>query len=113
MGPIVLLGDSIFDNARYVPGGEPVIEQLRAYLSGAAGAVITIDVVLTYFNSSSTKMLFSMFDVLDQAAQSGEISMWNGVRYISKNGRGCAGSVPVGVLRSRRVPVWSTRYVAP
>jgi hypothetical protein len=32
MGHVVLLGDSIFDNARYVPGGPPVIEQLRQAL---------------------------------------------------------------------------------
>jgi len=32
MNDVVLLGDSIFDNARYVPGGSPVIEQLRAHL---------------------------------------------------------------------------------
>ena len=29
---LVLLGDSIFDNARYVPGGPPVIEQVREVL---------------------------------------------------------------------------------
>jgi hypothetical protein len=32
MPHIVLLGDSIFDNAAYVPGEPPVIEQLRAHL---------------------------------------------------------------------------------
>jgi hypothetical protein len=32
MGHIVLLGDSIFDNARYVPDRPPVIEQLRQVL---------------------------------------------------------------------------------
>jgi hypothetical protein len=32
MPHIVLLGDSIFDNAAYVPGELPVIEQLRARL---------------------------------------------------------------------------------
>src|SRR5436305_1340490 len=32
MSHVILLGDSIFDNARYVPGGSPVIEQLRAHL---------------------------------------------------------------------------------
>ena len=29
MNHVVLLGDSIFDNASYVPGKPPVIEQLR------------------------------------------------------------------------------------
>ncbi len=32
MTHVVLLGDSIFDNAMYVPGGPPVIEQLRSNL---------------------------------------------------------------------------------
>ncbi len=32
MSHIVLLGDSIFDNAVYVPGRPPVIEQLRSWL---------------------------------------------------------------------------------
>jgi len=32
MGHVVLLGDSIFDNAIYVPGKPPVIEQLRNQL---------------------------------------------------------------------------------
>ena len=32
MGHVVLLGDSIFDNARYVPGGPSVIEHLRRFL---------------------------------------------------------------------------------
>src|SRR4051812_49212957 len=32
MGHVVLLGDSIFDNARYVPGGPSVVEHLRRHL---------------------------------------------------------------------------------
>lgn len=44
---------------------------MRRYLAESTGAAITIDVALTYFNSSSTKMLFSIFDALDQAAQAG------------------------------------------
>jgi hypothetical protein len=34
MGHLVLLGDSIFDNARYVPDRPPVIEQVRRSLPG-------------------------------------------------------------------------------
>lgn len=34
MGHIVLLGDSILDNGRYVPGGPSVIEHLRRILPG-------------------------------------------------------------------------------
>lgn len=49
----------------------PIIEQLRAYLASCNDADITVEVTLTYFNSSSTKVLFSVFDALDEAASSG------------------------------------------
>lgn len=49
----------------------PIIDTMRRYLAESTGAAITIDVALTYFNSSSTKMLFSIFDALEQAAQAG------------------------------------------
>ncbi|WNC94807.1 DUF1987 domain-containing protein [Paraburkholderia sp. FT54] len=49
----------------------PVIERLRAYLASCHDALVTVEVTLTYFNSSSTKMLFSVFDALNQAASSG------------------------------------------
>jgi lysophospholipase L1-like esterase len=37
---IVLLGDSIFDNGAYVPGGEPVITQVRSRLSPRSKATL-------------------------------------------------------------------------
>ena len=37
---IVLLGDSIFDNASYVPGGPDVVNQLRALLPGGWRAML-------------------------------------------------------------------------
>ena len=40
MGHVVLLGDSIFDNARYVPGGPSVIEHLGRYLPGGWRATL-------------------------------------------------------------------------
>ncbi len=49
----------------------PVLQQLRAYLESREDTTITIHIALAYFNSSSTKMLFSIFDALDKAAQSG------------------------------------------
>lgn len=58
----------------------PIIEQMRKYLAANTGAEITIDVALTYFNSSSTKMLFSIFDALDQAAESGSRVLMNWYR---------------------------------
>ena len=44
MSHIVLLGDSIFDNASYVPDGPPVIEQLRKKLpSGWQATLLAVD----------------------------------------------------------------------
>jgi hypothetical protein len=44
MGNVVLLGDSIFDNARYVPGDPPVIEQLRRALPlGWRATLLAVD----------------------------------------------------------------------
>src|SRR5580658_10352230 len=44
MGHIVLLGDSIFDNARYVPDRPPVIEQLRRGLPpGWKATLLAVD----------------------------------------------------------------------
>jgi hypothetical protein len=40
MSHVVLLGDSIFDNASYVPGRPPVIEQLRGRLPGGWRATL-------------------------------------------------------------------------
>lgn len=44
MGHVVLLGDSIFDNARYVPDRPPVIEQLRQALPrGWSASLLAVD----------------------------------------------------------------------
>jgi hypothetical protein len=44
MPHVVLLGDSIFDNARYVPGGPPVIDQLRQALPpGWSATLLAVD----------------------------------------------------------------------
>src|SRR5271165_1436064 len=49
----------------------PIIEQVGRYLAKCDQATITVNVSLAYFNSSSTKMLFSLFNLLNQAALSG------------------------------------------
>ncbi len=44
MNHLVLLGDSIFDNARYVPGRPPVIEQVgRALPAGWKATLVAVD----------------------------------------------------------------------
>jgi hypothetical protein len=45
---VVLLGDSIFDNAAYVRGGEPVIEQLRSTLNpDGRASLLAVDGAIT------------------------------------------------------------------
>jgi hypothetical protein len=58
----------------------PLIEKLRAYLASCADTVVTANVTLTYFNSSSTKILFTIFDALNQAASSGNRVLVNWYR---------------------------------
>ena len=44
MSHVTLLGDSIFDNGRYVPGGSPVVEQLRGRLPrGWRATLLAVD----------------------------------------------------------------------
>ncbi|QGZ66697.1 DUF1987 domain-containing protein [Paraburkholderia acidisoli] len=64
-----LRGESYPENAAAFYS--PIIERLNAYLESCSDAAITVDVTLTYFNSSSTKMLFSIFDSLNETAAAG------------------------------------------
>jgi hypothetical protein len=48
MPHLVLLGDSIFDNAAYVPGGPDVVKQVRALLpSGWSASLLAVDGAVT------------------------------------------------------------------
>ncbi len=48
MSHVVLLGDSIFDNARYVPGGPAVVEQVQAALPpGWRATLLAVDGSIT------------------------------------------------------------------
>lgn len=64
-----LRGESYPENAAAFYA--PVIERLNGWLKACKNAAITVEVTLTYFNSSSTKMLFNVFDALDRAASAG------------------------------------------
>ena len=75
---LTLRGESYPENAAAFYA--PVIERLRTYLAACQDTSITVDVTLTYFNSSSTKMLFSVFDALDEAASSGNQVLVNWFR---------------------------------
>ena len=62
-------GESYPENAAAFYG--PVIARVQAWLEGCKEAEITVNVSLAYFNSSSTKMLFTFFEALNNAAMAG------------------------------------------
>ena len=49
----------------------PIMEQLETHLEGLDGADVQFRFELIYFNSSTAKILMSLFDMLDEAADSG------------------------------------------
>ena len=66
---LTLRGESYPENAAAFYA--PITQQLRSYLATLQGNTVTVDIALAYFNSSSTKMLFSIFDALDESAKQG------------------------------------------
>ena len=62
-------GESYPENAAAFYG--PLNAAVRNYVETCHDAQITVHVSLAYFNSSSTKMLFTLFDILNQAALDG------------------------------------------
>lgn len=62
-------GESYPENAAAFYG--PLIASVQAYLDSCNDAEITVHVSLAYFNSSSTKMLFTFFEALNNAAIAG------------------------------------------
>lgn len=66
---LAMKGESYPENAAAFYA--PIVQQLRDYLATREDTAITANIALAYFNSSSTKMLFNIFDALDQAAQNG------------------------------------------
>ncbi|WP_313082149.1 DUF1987 domain-containing protein [Atlantibacter sp.] len=52
----------------------PLLEAVEAWLQDSAAAPRSVDVhvALSYFNSSSTKLLFELFDCLNRFAQAGK-----------------------------------------
>ncbi|HZG22025.1 MAG TPA: DUF1987 domain-containing protein [Herbaspirillum sp.] len=65
-----LKGESYPENAAQFWG--EIITTLRRFLTDDQdGGPLTVNVALAYFNSSSTKMLFSLFDTLNEKAEAG------------------------------------------
>jgi len=64
-----LRGESYPENAAAFYGG--VIGPLKDYLAQLDGGKVEVNIALAYFNSSSTKMLFNLIDVLNAAVEAG------------------------------------------
>lgn len=68
---LALKGESYPENAAAFYG--PIIDRLKLYLVRLNDAEVTVDIALRYFNSSSTKILFNMFGLLNEAAAANRI----------------------------------------
>ncbi|MEW6765613.1 MAG: DUF1987 domain-containing protein [Pseudomonadota bacterium] len=68
-----LTGESYPENAAAFYG--PIIDALRDYLDQTADQVIEVVVELKYFNSSSTKVLFNIFDLLHAATGANTVNL--------------------------------------
>ncbi|MBV8464686.1 MAG: DUF1987 domain-containing protein [Burkholderiales bacterium] len=66
---LTLKGESYPENASAFYGS--VLSKVNVYLAGCSQADITLNIALAYFNSSSTKILFSMLEAFSRAAQAG------------------------------------------
>jgi len=64
---LTLRGESYPENASAFFG--PITEALREYLEQTQNQIIEVVVELTYFNSSSTKVLFNIFEMLSTATK--------------------------------------------
>ena len=65
---LLMKGESYPENAAAFYAD--VLSRTRAYLDSSPASV-QVDVALVYFNSSSTKILFSFFNLLNDAASKG------------------------------------------
>lgn len=70
---LTLSGESYPENAAVFFG--PITEALHEYLEHSRDQVIEIIIELTYFNSSSTKVLFNIFNMLNTAAENNTINL--------------------------------------
>lgn len=66
---LTLSGDSCLDNAVAFYG--PLIARLRAHLDRCREQLFCVDVALGAFDAASAKMLFALFDTLNEAALTG------------------------------------------
>jgi hypothetical protein len=63
-GTISLVGKSYPENTFEFYA--PVMDWLREYFETSAQSVTTVNMEITYFNSSSSKLFFDLFDLLEE-----------------------------------------------
>lgn len=68
-GRLALRGESYPDDVATLFG--PVIAALREHLAEPSAAPLHLDIELVYFNSSSAKVLMTIFQILEEAARQG------------------------------------------
>ncbi len=68
-GRIRMEGESYPENP--VKFYEPIWDRLRDYLKSGIATHLEVDMELTYFNSSSSKALMNLFEMLETAARDG------------------------------------------
>jgi hypothetical protein len=67
---IQIKGESYPENAAKFYG--PILSSINEYLNSLEASRITVDIHLTYFNSSSSKALLNFFEILDKTVSEGK-----------------------------------------
>jgi hypothetical protein len=68
-GVFEIKGESYPENAAKFFG--PIFSWLKQYLSGPETSEVRVDIELSYFNSSSSKALMNLFEMLEEKASAG------------------------------------------
>ena len=53
----------------------PMMEWTKEYFETSAADLTTVNLEITYFNSSSSKLFFDFFDILDEASEDNNIKI--------------------------------------
>ncbi len=53
----------------------PMMDWTREYFETSAADLTTVNLEITYFNSSSSKLFFDFFDLLDEASEDNDIKI--------------------------------------
>lgn len=68
-GQLLMMGESYPENTSEFY--QPVFKSLSEYLDSIKDTMVTVIMHMRYFNSSSSKILINLFDLLERAAKKG------------------------------------------